>query len=51
MKVIVNDTFDLYFTIENVTLTLNPNDAYAYDLLQLGYTKNQTKSNLEPEQG
>ena len=23
MKMVVNDTFDLYFTIENVTLTLN----------------------------
>jgi hypothetical protein len=51
MKMIVNETFDLYFTIENVTLTLNPNNAYAYDLQQLGYTENQTKSNLEPEQG
>ena len=51
MKMIVNKTFDLYFTIENVTLTLNPNNAYAYDLQQLGYTENQTKSNLEPEQG
>ena len=44
----VNDTFDLYFTIENVTLTLNPNNAYAYDLEQLGYTEKQTESNLEP---
>ena len=50
MKMIVNDTFDLYFTIENVTLTLNPNNAYAYDLQQLGYTEKQTKSNLKPEQ-
>ena len=38
MKKVVNDTFDLYFTIENVTLTLNPNNAYVYDLQQLGYT-------------
>jgi predicted choloylglycine hydrolase len=48
MKIVVNDTFDLYFTIENVTLTLNPNNAYAYDLEQLGYTEKQTESNLEP---
>ena len=46
----VNDTFDLYFTIENVTLTLNPNNAFAYDLQKLGYTEKQTKSNLKPEQ-
>ena len=38
MKIVVNDTFDLYFTIENVTLTLNPNNAFVYDLQQLGYT-------------
>jgi len=31
-KWIANDTFDLYFTIENVTLALNPNNAYEYDL-------------------
>jgi hypothetical protein len=49
-EITVNDTFDLYFTIENVTLTLNPNNAYAYDLEQLGYTEKQTESNLEPEQ-
>ena len=47
---VVNDTFDLFFTIENVTLTLNTNNAFAYDLEQLGYTEKQTGSNLEPEQ-
>ncbi len=50
IEIVVNETFDLYFTIENVTLTLNPNNAFVYDLQQLGYTEKQTTSNLEPEQ-